>query len=55
MQLNKAQEVGTYNTNRFTRDSKYIGDFLKAKSDELVRIQGERDKVHTEYMGMTDL
>lgn len=55
MTLNKGTEFGTYNTNRFTRDNKYIGDFLQAKSDELAKIQADRDKVHSEYMGMSEL
>ena len=55
MTLNKGTEVGSYNTNRFTRDSKLIGDFLQAKSDELAKIQSDRDKVHSEYMGMSEL
>ena len=36
--LNKGTEFGKYNTDRFTRDSKYINDYLQAKADELAKI-----------------
>ena len=55
MILNKGTEFGKFNTDRFTRDSKYIGDYLQAKSDELAKIQADRDKVNTEYMSMSEL
>lgn len=55
MILNKGTEFGKYNTDRFTRDSKYIGDYLQAKADDLAKIQAEREKVKAEYMGMSEL
>lgn len=55
MVLNKGKEFGEYNTGRFQRDSKHINDFLDAKKLELANIQAEREKVKTEYLGMTEL
>ena len=55
MTLNKGTEFGKFNTDRFTRDSKFINDYLQAKQDELAKIQAEREKVHAEYMGMSEL
>ena len=44
-----------YAEDRHVRDSKAANENLKAVQDELARIMAEKDKVHAEFMAMTDL
>jgi hypothetical protein len=55
MLLNKGKEFGDLNNGRFTRDTKHINDFMDAKKNEMGNIQADREKVHSEFMGMTEL
>ena len=55
MVLNKGKEFAEYNSARFSRDLKHISNILSEKSAELKGIQENREKVYSEYMGMTEL
>jgi hypothetical protein len=55
MILNKGKEFGDLNNGRYTRDTKHINDFMDAKKNEMGNIQADREKVHSEFMGMTEL
>lgn len=44
-----------YAEDRHTRDSKCSNDNFAAVTKEITKIRAEKDKVHAEFMAMTDL